>query len=191
VALIARNLICHKKTVHPAEKLPLACVCLRESGLIFQQKRLSAGKFDWSEKYRINRSEVFRYQIPKVCPPAGSCCCVCSGGMKGRKRQAGDSSNTSEKVSTNGGGCSRATINLAISAQRMKFLLKNFCSGDKVLALLVLPDSNQSRPRQSAVAEKRETHNENCVWLPVAGGGERERGREVTWSDFLQRLDAD
>jgi hypothetical protein len=46
---------------------------------------------------------------------------------------------TSEKVSTNGGGCSRATINLAISAQRMKFLLKNFSSGDKLFLLLVPP----------------------------------------------------
>jgi hypothetical protein len=100
-----------------------------------------------------------------------------------RAKEAGDASNTSEKVSTNGGGCSRATINLAISAQRMKFLLKNFCSGDKVLALLVLvPDSLKSKPSEtiSSRREERETHNENCVWLPVAGGGERERGREVT-----------
>jgi hypothetical protein len=71
-----------------------------------------------------------------------------------RDERAGDSSNASEKVSTNGGGCSRATINLAISAQRMKFLLKNFSSGDKVLAPLLPADSNQSRPRQSAVARR-------------------------------------
>lgn len=101
-----------------------------------------------------------------------------------RAREAGDSSNTSEKVSTNGGGCSRATINLAISAQRMKFLLKNFSTGDKVLALL-LPDSNQSRPRQSASRRERHTMRiVGCRWRA-------EKEREVTWSDFLQRLDAD
>jgi hypothetical protein len=47
VALIARNLICHKKKLYTRRKSCRWRVCVCESlGLIFQQKRLSAGKFD-------------------------------------------------------------------------------------------------------------------------------------------------